>query len=151
VPELRFDGAHVLLVEDNRVNQLVAARMLTGFGITASVVADGVQAVAIVKQQRFDLILMDCQMPELDGYEATRAIRAWEASTAALQGAPRIPIVAMTANAMQGDREKCLAAGMDDYLSKPIKREVLSAALQRWLDAKRPVEAQTTSGFASTP
>jgi len=78
-------------------------------------------------------VLMDCQMPELDGYDATRAIRAWETPRIAAGIATRLPIVAMTANAMLGDREKCLAAGMDDYLSKPIKREVLLAALVHWL------------------
>jgi signal transduction histidine kinase/DNA-binding response OmpR family regulator len=125
--------ARVLLVEDNRVNQLVAARMLKAFGIEAAVVSDGAQAVAAVQAKTFDLVLMDCQMPELDGYDATRAIRAWETPRIAAGIANRLPIVAMTANAMPGDREKCLAAGMDDYLSKPIKRDVLLAALVHWL------------------
>jgi signal transduction histidine kinase/DNA-binding response OmpR family regulator len=131
--EPSFRHARVLLVEDNRVNQLVAARMLKAFGIEAAAVADGAQAVQAVQTQTYDLVLMDCQMPELDGYDATRAIREWEAPRIAAGLAPRLPIVAMTANAMLGDREKCLAAGMDDYLSKPIKREVLLASLVRWL------------------
>ena len=135
-----FGHARVLLVEDNRVNQLVAARMLKAFGIEALVVADGAQAVAAVQARTFDLVLMDCQMPELDGYDATRAIREWEAPRIAAGIAPRLPIVAMTANAMLGDREKCLAAGMDDYLSKPIKRDVLLASLVRWLPPAPPLE-----------
>jgi two-component system, sensor histidine kinase and response regulator len=149
-PEPRFEHARVLLVEDNRVNQLVAARMLKGFGIDAAVALDGAQALAAVQQQPFDLVLMDCQMPVMDGYDATRAIRAWEDANAVRRGS-RISIVAMTANAMQGDREKCIAAGMDDYLSKPIKRDVLSAALQRWLDADRRTATRTISGFAAKP
>jgi signal transduction histidine kinase/CheY-like chemotaxis protein len=132
--------ARVLLVEDNRVNQLVAARMLKTFGIDAVVVADGTQAVAAVQANTFDLVFMDCQMPELDGYDATRAIREWEAPRIAAGIASRLPIIAMTANAMLGDREKCLAAGMDDYLSKPIKRDVLLASLQRWLPPAPPLE-----------
>jgi len=146
--EPRFENARVLLVEDNRVNQLVAERMLKAFGIEATLVADGGQALAAVQQQPFDLVLMDCQMPVMDGYDATRAIRAWEATA---PGPRRTSIVAMTAHAMQGDREKCLAAGMDDYLSKPIKREALGAALQRWLDTNRTAVARTSSGFASRP
>jgi two-component system, sensor histidine kinase and response regulator len=131
-PEHRFDDARVLLVEDNRVNQLVAARMLETFGIKAMVVSDGRQAVATVLERPFDLVFMDCQMPEMDGYDATHAIRTWENRTGATR---RLPIIAMTANALEGDREKCLAAGMDDYLSKPIKRDVLGTALMHWLHA----------------
>ncbi|MEJ1965275.1 MAG: response regulator [Gammaproteobacteria bacterium] len=158
---MRFDHAHVLLVEDNRVNQLVAARMLKAFGIEATVVSDGAQAVATVREKTFDLVLMDCQMPELDGYDATRAIRMWELENAASDGpkqgwarpnpaghaiSRRLPIVAMTANTMLGDREKCIAAGMDDYLAKPIKREVLLACLRQWLPpapALRPTSTRT--------
>jgi signal transduction histidine kinase/DNA-binding response OmpR family regulator len=126
-------GARVLLVEDNKVNQEVASRMLKSLGIEPVMAAEGALAVAAVRQQRFDLVLMDCQMPVMDGYEATAAIRAWEAAAdPSLQGT-RLPIVAMTANALPGDREKCLAAGMDDYISKPIKREAVTAALSRWL------------------
>jgi CheY-like chemotaxis protein len=135
-----FRHARVLLVEDNRVNQLVAARMLKAFGIEAAVVADGAQAVRAVQEKTFDLVLMDCQMPELDGYDATRAIREWESVRMAAGITTRLPIVAMTANAMLGDREKCLAAGMDDYLSKPIKRDVLLASLVRWLPPASALE-----------
>ncbi|MEJ0035147.1 MAG: response regulator, partial [Gammaproteobacteria bacterium] len=135
--------ARVLLVEDNRVNQLVAARMLKALGIDAAVASDGAQAVAAVQAKTFDLVLMDCQMPELDGYDATRAIREWEAPRVAARIATRLAIVAMTANAMLGDREKCLAAGMDDYLAKPIKRDVLLASLIRWLPPAPPLEPST--------
>jgi two-component system, sensor histidine kinase and response regulator len=141
--EPSFRHARVLLVEDNRVNQLVAARMLKAFGIEAAAVADGAQAVKAVQAQTYDLVLMDCQMPELDGYDATRAIREWESPRIAAGIATRLPIVAMTANAMLGDREKCLAAGMDDYLSKPIKRDVLLASLVRWLPPAHSLASTT--------
>jgi signal transduction histidine kinase/DNA-binding response OmpR family regulator len=122
--------SRVLLAEDNAVNQMVAKRILQTFGIAPDIVNDGEQAVAAVKLQRYDMVLMDCQMPQMDGYDATRSIRAWEIATQKLH---RLTIVAMTAHALQGDREKCLTAGMDDYLSKPIKREALAPVLQRWL------------------
>lgn len=128
--EAQYRGARVLLVEDNPVNQVVAQKALRTFGIEAEVVTDGAQAVERVQKEVFDLIFMDCQMPVLDGYEATQRIRAWEQSAGQRRA---LPIVAMTANALQGDREKCLDAGMDDYLPKPIKRYVLAAALARWL------------------
>jgi two-component system sensor histidine kinase/response regulator len=139
-------GARVLLVEDNRVNQQVALRMLKTFGIAASIAENGEAAVAAIQAEPFDLVLMDCQMPVMDGYEATRKVRAWEA--AAHDGAPRprVPIVAMTANALFGDREKCLAAGMDDYVAKPIKRDVLAVVLAPWLkssSATAPAAAAT--------
>jgi len=124
-----YMGARVLLVEDNRVNQEVALRTLKSFGIEAQAAADGAQAVTRVRESRFDLVLMDCQMPVMDGYEASRRIRTWEQEGAH----PHLTIVAMTANALEGDRERCLNAGMDDYLPKPVKREVLAAALAKWL------------------
>jgi CheY-like chemotaxis protein/HPt (histidine-containing phosphotransfer) domain-containing protein len=130
--DVRYTGARVLLVEDNRVNQDVARRVLESFGIEAQLVADGSEAVAQIRRSVFDLVLMDCQMPVLDGYEATRLVRSWEKEVADGRR-PRLPIVAMTANALHGDREKCLAAGMDDYLPKPIKREAIAAALAKWL------------------
>jgi signal transduction histidine kinase/DNA-binding response OmpR family regulator len=141
--EPSFEHARVLLVEDNQVNQLVAARMLKAFGIEAVVVPDGAKAVEAVRARRFDLVLMDCQMPELDGYDATCAIREWETQRIATGAVKRLPIVARTANAMLGDREKCLAAGMDDYLSKPIKRDVLLASLLRWLPPAPSLEPMT--------
>jgi signal transduction histidine kinase/DNA-binding response OmpR family regulator len=126
--------ARVLLVEDNEVNQLVASRLLANFGIAPHIAVNGSDGVQRIRSGEYDLVLMDCQMPVMDGYEATRTTRAWEAA----EGRPRLPIIAMTANAMQGDRERCLAAGMDDYLTKPVKRDALAEMLQRWL---QPVPA----------
>ncbi|MCW5633604.1 MAG: response regulator [Rubrivivax sp.] len=116
----------ILLAEDNLVNQKLALRLLSQMGYRADVAANGIEAVAAVRRQPYDLVLMDVQMPELDGLDATRQI-------VALQGMPRPRprIMAMTANAMQGDREQCLEAGMDDYLTKPIRPEALAAALAR--------------------
>jgi CheY-like chemotaxis protein len=119
--------ARVLLAEDNLVNQKVALAMLRKFGLEADVVANGIEALDALVGVSYDLVLMDCQMPEMDGYEATRRIRARE------RGSRRIPVVAMTANAMVGDREKCLEAGMDDHIPKPVRREALHQALARWL------------------
>jgi two-component system sensor histidine kinase/response regulator len=143
-------GARVLLVEDNRVNQQVALRMLKTFGIVASIAENGEAAVAAIQAEPFDLVLMDCQMPVMDGYEATRKVRAWEA--AAHDGAPRprVPIVAMTANALLGDRERCLAAGMDDYVAKPIKRDVLAVVLAPWLNSAMAPDSEA-SGEVAVP
>jgi CheY-like chemotaxis protein/HPt (histidine-containing phosphotransfer) domain-containing protein len=124
-----YPRVKVLLVEDNRVNQEVALRLLKTFGIEAELAEDGQQAVKRVEQARYDLVLMDCQMPGMDGYDATRAIRVLEEH----EGRPRGPIAAMTANALFGDREKCLEAGMDDYIAKPIKRDALAGVLAKWL------------------
>lgn len=107
-------GVTVLLAEDNRVNQMVAQAMIKKMGYVCEVAENGVEAVAGVASGRFSLVLMDCQMPEMDGFEATRRIRQ-------LEGPERnIPIVAMTANAMEGDRERCIEAGMNDYVTKPV-------------------------------
>ena len=119
-------NVRVLVAEDHPVNQKVIARMLEALGCVSDVVADGHQAVERVREADVDLVLMDCQMPGLDGYEATRAIRGLEGQRA------EVPIVAMTALALRGDRERCLEAGMDDYLSKPVTVEALQAALGRW-------------------
>jgi CheY-like chemotaxis protein len=119
----------VLLAEDNIVNQKVALIMLKGFGIEADVVATGVEALDALVGVSYDLVLMDCQMPEMDGFEATRRIRERE------RGSRRLPVVAMTANAMVGDREKCLKAGMDDHIPKPVRVDALHRALTRWLPA----------------
>jgi signal transduction histidine kinase/CheY-like chemotaxis protein/HPt (histidine-containing phosphotransfer) domain-containing protein len=131
----QYPGARVLLVEDNRVNQEVASRMLKSFGIDPVLAVDGQEATAALRQGSFDLVLMDCQMPVMDGYEATAAIRTWEAQQASPSDRSRLPILAMTATALAGDRERCLRAGMDDYISKPIKRDLLAAALERSLTA----------------
>ncbi|MCX6952690.1 MAG: response regulator, partial [Verrucomicrobia bacterium] len=116
----------VLLAEDNVVNQKVALLMLAKLGYRADVAANGHEAITAAKLRRYDLVLMDVQMPEMDGLEAARQINAlWPVR------AERPWIIALTANAMQGDRELCLAAGMDDYISKPMKTEELAAALER--------------------
>ena len=141
--ETRLRG-HVLLVEDNEVNQMVAAQMLETFGVTCAVASSGAQAISLVQADDFDLVLMDCQMHGMDGFEATRRIRDWERSGAR---AGRLPIVALTANVMPGDREACLAAGMDDYLAKPIAIARLAEMLARHL----PHGERAKSSDESTP
>ena len=116
------NGLRILLAEDNEVNQVVAVTMLESLGHQTTVTANGHEAVAAVQTREFDLVLMDCRMPELDGYDATRAIRQWEKQ----QDLSAITIIALTANALEGDRERCLAAGMSDYLSKPFTKEQLN-------------------------
>jgi CheY-like chemotaxis protein len=122
----------ILVAEDNLVNQQVARMQLEKFGYHPDLVANGEQAVATVRARAYDVVIMDCQMPGLDGFAATREIRAWEAGRRA-RGESFVPlhIIAMTANAMVGDREECLAAGMDDYVSKPVRADDLAAALAR--------------------
>ncbi|HEY9898041.1 MAG TPA: PAS domain S-box protein [Pantanalinema sp.] len=128
-----FAPRRLLLVEDNPINQRVAQAQLRRLGVEPHVAASGTAALEAFSGDAYDLILMDCQMPLMDGFEATRLIRLHEAP----QGR-RVPIVAMTANAMRGDREKCLEAGMDDYLSKPFTQEQLAAVLARWLGDDSP-------------
>ncbi|MBL8415756.1 MAG: response regulator [Propionivibrio sp.] len=118
----------VLLAEDNMVNQVLAKAILSSLGLSVDVANNGAQALALVDKKAYDLVLMDCQMPVMDGYLATAAIRARQAD-----GVKRVPIVALTANAMEGDRTQCLAAGMDDYLAKPYSRSQLQQVLMRWL------------------
>jgi signal transduction histidine kinase/CheY-like chemotaxis protein/HPt (histidine-containing phosphotransfer) domain-containing protein len=123
-------GGQVLLVEDNAVNRQVAQRLLALVGVNYEIAENGRQALERLASGRYDAVLMDCQMPIMDGYAATRAIRKQEAE-GARHG--RIPVIAMTANAMAGDREKCLAAGMDDYMSKPLNRALLEQTLRKWI------------------
>ncbi len=122
----------LLLVEDNLVNQRVALAVLSKLGYQADLAANGAEAVAAISARSYDLVLMDCQMPVMDGFEATRRIREEQV------GARRVLILAMTANAMQGDRERCLEAGMDDYIAKPVTLDALRVALQRWLPVSSP-------------
>jgi CheY-like chemotaxis protein len=133
---------HVLVAEDNEINRRVLAGMLRRIGCQPTFAVDGREAVQLVAQKTFALVLMDCQMPELDGFEATREIRAAGGELAT------IPIVALTANVLPADREACLAAGMNDFLGKPVKLDVLRAAVQRWV-LKREVVGE--AGSADEP
>ena len=126
----------VLVAEDNEINQTLATRMLEKRGIEVRLAANGREAVDAVASDRFDLVLMDCQMPELDGYAATREIRRAEGDER------HTPIVAMTAHSMRGDRDRCLAVGMDDYLSKPLDTRAFDLALSRWVGELRGAEEQ---------
>ena len=144
VSQLPLD-ADVLLVEDQPVNRELATAMLRKFGCRVEVAVNGRAGVQAASEGRFGLILMDCQMPEMDGFEATAAIRQAQAG-----GATRVPIIALTANAVAGDRERCLAAGMDDYLSKPFTGADLHAVLVRWLP-RATMTAQAASAPAPAP
>ncbi|BCS96823.1 hypothetical protein DSLASN_24550 [Desulfoluna limicola] len=132
------EGATVLLVEDNRINQMVATEILTFSGIRVEIAENGLQAIERIKERAYDAVLMDMQMPQLDGMEATRIIRNELKYT-------NIPIIAMTAHAMEGDREACLEAGMDDYIPKPIDRAQLMEVLSRYLRRNGSGDASTVS------
>jgi signal transduction histidine kinase/CheY-like chemotaxis protein len=137
-PILPLEKAHILLAEDNWVNQKVALARLQKLGYRVDAVANGLEVLAALRRTPYDFILMDCQMPEMDGYEVTRAIRQWEQSVERPCPWPApIYIIALTADAMQGDREKCLAVGMSDYVSKPVLVPELQAALERGKRAVR--------------
>ena len=131
--------AWVLVAEDNRVNQKVAKGMLAKLGCEVSLADNGALAVDWLEKEPFDIIFMDCQMPQMDGYEATAEIRKRETEFG------HIPIIAMTANAMQGDREKCLDAGMDAYISKPAKVEEMCAMLDQWVPQTAADDGDQTS------
>ncbi|WP_417748428.1 ATP-binding protein [Rosistilla oblonga] len=124
-------SAHILVAEDNDINQMYIEELLTRMGCTCEIVNNGNEAIQAVEAGRYDLVLMDCQMPESDGFTASREIRRREADG---DSAVHLPIIALTANAMKGDRERCMAAGMDEYLSKPIKFDQLRDMLARFLD-----------------
>jgi CheY-like chemotaxis protein/HPt (histidine-containing phosphotransfer) domain-containing protein len=121
-----FTGKHVLLAEDNVTNQIVGAMMLRNLGCHVDVAANGREAMQMVEAFPYEMVFMDCEMPEMDGFETTAAIRRQSGTKS------RLPIIAVTAQAMQGDQEYCLLAGMDDYISKPVKQEDFAAALKRW-------------------
>jgi signal transduction histidine kinase/CheY-like chemotaxis protein/HPt (histidine-containing phosphotransfer) domain-containing protein len=135
-PVLPALNGHLLVVEDNAVNQLVVQRMLQGLGCTSQVASDGAFALDALRHARFDAILMDCQMPTMDGYTLTGRIRAHEGP------GEHVPIIALTANALEGDRDRCLAAGMDDYLSKPFRQSELAMVLARWLPQQEQARMQ---------
>ncbi len=122
---------HILLAEDNAVNQKVASALLVKLGLKVDVAADGAAAVARWREGRYDAILMDCTMPGMDGYEATRQIRQLEQGTG-----KHTPIIALTANALEEARQECLAAGMDDFATKPVRLDTLKPLLAAWLAAK---------------
>jgi two-component system, sensor histidine kinase and response regulator len=136
-PQPGANAPRILLAEDNPTNRMVAMAMLAKLGFRVDVAKDGLEAVAAASQNVYDLILMDVQMPGLDGFEATRAIRSGSAGDPSSSGAPAtnpdVPIVAMTAHAMVGDREKCLASGMNDYLPKPVNAHDLGNMIAHWI------------------
>jgi CheY-like chemotaxis protein/HPt (histidine-containing phosphotransfer) domain-containing protein len=128
-----LEKTRILVAEDNPVNQKVLLSQLERLGLSADAVANGLEVLAVLQQASYNIILMDCQMPEMDGYEATRAIREREESADPKRPIqPPVHIIAITANAMQGDAEKCFAVGMNDYISKPVRSSELRAALERW-------------------
>ena len=129
LPSVPACGRRVLIVEDNPINQIVALRALTGLGYQAELAPGGEEALAAFARDHFDAILMDCQMPGMDGYQVAAEMRRMEVLATA---AKPTPIIAMTANVIEGDQQKCVAAGMNDYLSKPMRLAPLARALERW-------------------
>ncbi|MDX2027787.1 MAG: response regulator, partial [Alphaproteobacteria bacterium] len=123
-----FHGSRILVVEDMKVNQMLALKILEKLGCSTDAAYSGTEALKRLEDNDYDLIFMDCQMPEMDGFEATRRIRQAE-----LQNGKHTTIVALTADAMTGEREKCLHAGMDDYLNKPFKPEQIADMLNKWV------------------
>jgi two-component system sensor histidine kinase/response regulator len=137
-------SGRVLLAEDNLINQEVARAMLSNLGLTVEIANNGEEALALSTAFDFDIVLMDCQMPVLDGYQATASLRKRESA-----GQRRVPVVALTANAMEGDQNLCLAAGMDDYLAKPYSRSQLEQMLKRWLAPHAPEAASPESSASA--
>jgi CheY-like chemotaxis protein len=144
----RMSGLRVLLVEDNAINRELASDLLSRAGIAVSVAYDGRDALELVARERFDCVLMDCQMPVMDGYAATRALREQP-------HLKDLPVIAMTANAMVGDREKVLAAGMNDHIAKPIKVDEVFATIARWVRpaaaARGPESTAASAGSFGAP
>ena len=132
VISFKHSDSKILLVEDNLVNQMVTLGLLRKIGLSADIASNGQIALEKIDAEKYDLVLMDCQMPVMSGYEATELIREKEKDSD-----EHISIIAMTANAMEGDREKCIAAGMDDYLPKPVKKDALKEVLEKWLDLNK--------------
>ena len=144
--ELWASTPRLLVVEDSPVNQVVAVRTLERLGCVCDVACDGREALEALASASYDAVMMDCQMPVMDGYEATAQLRRREA------GGRRTPVIAMTAHAMKGDAERCLAAGMDDYIAKPMRRELLLETLRRWIpqaDGARAVEGEERQGASA--
>jgi len=133
----------VLVVEDSPVNRVVAVSVLERCGYHVHVVNDGREALQALSSQRYDAVLMDCQMPDVDGYQATEELRRRERGSSY-----HTPVIAMTAHAMVGDRERCLAAGMDDYVSKPVRSQVLAEILERWIPTIAEHETNGTPSAA---
>jgi CheY-like chemotaxis protein/HPt (histidine-containing phosphotransfer) domain-containing protein len=140
--------ARILLAEDNPTNQLVALKILERMGFQADAVVNGLEAVEALRRRRYDAVLMDCQMPEMDGFEAAQSIR--DPKSRVLN--PNIPIIALTARALSGDRDRCLQAGMNDYLTKPIRAAEVSSALKRWIVPQpTPAAAEAAPTASSEP
>jgi two-component system sensor histidine kinase/response regulator len=137
--------ARLLVVEDSVANLKVAVRMVEKLGYRADVANNGAEAVRVLGDMHYDAVLMDCHMPEMDGFDATREIRKNEPE------GRHTPVIAMTASALSGDRERCLAAGMDDYISKPIKMHVVAAVLERWLGVRDKTGAGSGPASATRP
>jgi CheY-like chemotaxis protein len=139
-------GVRILLAEDNKINQIVGVKQLQKLGCEVDLASNGIEAVEAWQREKYQIILMDCQMPEMDGYAATQKIRELETA----QNAPHSRIIAMTAHTMQGDRELCLAAGMDDYISKPVDGKELKAALEKGAtSASAPSALSHTHGIGN--
>lgn len=141
----------ILLAEDNDINQVLALEILRIAGHECDCVGNGREAVAAFQAGHFDLVLMDCQMPEMDGYDATRAIRAWESAHSPETQSRRTPIIALTAYALSGDRKACLESGMDDYLSKPLDPAVLVALIDLWLNRPGPAPSPECGASSCAP
>jgi two-component system, sensor histidine kinase and response regulator len=129
IAEQQKQNVRILLVDDNVINQKIALKIVDKMGYRADVAQNGQEAIEALNQVAYNLVFMDCQMPILDGYEATRIIRNETSSTIN----PKVPIVAMTAHAMKGAKEECMAAGMDDYISKPITPDTIAEMIRKWI------------------